>query len=186
MSNAVMVLSETLSTVDESEPLPVREPFVAELADGCVAMRARLEKVINGTTDEVGTTELDWPFRMQALWNLNMKGQSSEHVKRTPYLAAGCKDGSIVHPSGLQRTGASQGILSHVLGLDGCMPTYTGVVPVAVLLLATMALSTMTCHRCIVAATWCRAANLLPQTTSKHASLWLMWCMHDASLAWST
>lgn len=47
-----MVLSEALSTVDEAEPLPVREPFVAELAEACVNMRAKLERIINTATDE--------------------------------------------------------------------------------------------------------------------------------------
>ena len=54
LSNSTLVLSEALASIQDSEPLAVREPFVAELADTCVRMRSRLERYLGSLTDEVG------------------------------------------------------------------------------------------------------------------------------------
>lgn len=54
LGNSTLVLSEALASVPDAEPLAVREPFVAELADSCVRMRRRLERQLATLADEVG------------------------------------------------------------------------------------------------------------------------------------
>ncbi|KXZ49435.1 hypothetical protein GPECTOR_21g661 [Gonium pectorale] len=52
-SNSTLLLSEMLASIPDTEPLAVREPYVAELADTCVRLRSRLERELSRLEDEV-------------------------------------------------------------------------------------------------------------------------------------
>ncbi|GIL81396.1 hypothetical protein Vretimale_1047 [Volvox reticuliferus] len=51
-NNTTLLLSEMLASVPDSEPLAVREPYVAEVADSCVRLRSRIERHLETLADE--------------------------------------------------------------------------------------------------------------------------------------